>query len=107
MNYKEQVQAWLDTESAKRGLELGAKLMLQGNRNRILHENVIRKSNFEKIEYELQKIMGDEFRNCNEPIVQEMTLRVTTNETTQKEATSGKRDDHDTSDPLGLFWKEI
>jgi hypothetical protein len=96
MNYKVQVQAWLDTEPAQRGLELGAKLMLQGNRNRILHENVIRKSNFEKIEYELQKIMGDEFRNCNEPIVQEMTLRVATNETTQKEAASGKRADHET-----------
>jgi hypothetical protein len=96
MNYKEQIQAWLDTEPAQRGLELGAKLMLQGNRNRILHENVIRKSNFEKIEYELQKIMGDEFRNCNEPIVQEMTLQVATNEATQKEVVNGKRADHDT-----------
>jgi len=52
------VQAWLNTPKGERDLETGAILMLQGNRNRILHQNVIQKKNFDKIEYELRKYMG-------------------------------------------------
>ena len=37
---------------------MGAELMLKGNRNRILRDNVLRKQNFEKVEYELTKIIG-------------------------------------------------
>jgi len=53
------VQAWLDTPVDERSLEVGATLMLQVNRNRILHQNVIQKKNLGKIEYELKKYMGD------------------------------------------------
>jgi len=52
------VQAWLDTPVDERSLEVGATLMLQVNRNRILHQNVIQKKNFAKIVYELKKYMG-------------------------------------------------
>ena len=96
MTYKEQVKEWLSTEPSQRDLEFGAKLMLQGNRNKILHQNVIKKSNFEKIVYELTKIMGEESRNNDQALVAKMVLQVTANETTQPEETKGKRADHDT-----------
>jgi hypothetical protein len=95
MTYKEQVKEWLNTEPCQRDLEFGAKLMLQGNRNRILHQNVIKKSNFDKIAYELTKIMGEESRNNDQEVVAKMILQVANNETTQPEETKGKRADHD------------
>ena len=96
MTYKEQVKEWLSTEPSQRDLEFGAKLMLQGNRNKILHQNVIKKSNFEKIAYELTKIMGEESRNNDQAVVAKMVLQIAANETTQPEVTKGKRADHDT-----------
>lgn len=97
MTYKEQVQQWLDTPSEERNLEVGAKLMIQGNRNRILYDHVIRKSNFDKVEYELTKIMGDDLRNNDEAIELKLVVQVNQNETTQpKEEDKGKRVDHDT-----------
>lgn len=56
--YEQKVNDWLNTDPEERNLEVGAELMLQGNRNRILRDNVLRKRNFEKVEYELTKIIG-------------------------------------------------
>ena len=56
--YVDKVNAWLNTEPTKRTIEEGAKLMLQGNSNKILHQNVVHKSNFDKVVYELEKIIG-------------------------------------------------
>ena len=97
MTYKEQVQQWLDSPTEERNLEVGAKLMIQGNRNRILYDHVMRKSNFEKVEYELTKIMGNDLRNNDEAIELKLVVQITQNETTQpKEEEKGKRSDHDT-----------
>lgn len=57
-SYEQRVNDWLNTDPSERNLEVGATLMLQGNRNRILRDNVLRKQNFEKVEYELTKIIG-------------------------------------------------
>ena len=49
------VQEWLNASQAERSLEQGALLLLRLNRNSFLHANIIRRRNFAKLEYELQK----------------------------------------------------
>ena len=49
------VQEWLNASQAERSLEQGALLLLRLNRNRFMHANIIRRRNFAKLEYELQK----------------------------------------------------
>ena len=56
--FEKKCQAWLDASPAERNLEAGAMLMLQANKNRILYQNVINKSNFPKIEYEIVKFLN-------------------------------------------------
>lgn len=96
--FEQKVQNWLDKPVSERSLEEGATLMLQANRNRILHQNVIRKKNFDKIEYELKKFMGDKYRQCNAVTVEKLTNEV--EEVTAKiffadSETKGRRKDHD------------
>ena len=94
-SFNEQVQNWLDTPAAERSLEVGATLMLQANKNRILHQNVLRRNNFDKIEYELKKYLGDKYQKCTQETVAELEKVVTENAGTQKPDTTGKREDHD------------
>jgi len=96
-SYLQQVNDWLDADPEVRTIEEGAKLMLQGNRNRILHQNVIHRSNFEKVEYELKKIIGDQRFIAPVENSQELETKVSNLET-KLEAISvkGKRPDHDT-----------
>jgi hypothetical protein len=96
MEYIDQVQAWLDTEPAKRDLNTGALLMLQSNRNKILYQNVIRKNNFEKIEYEIIKYISAEEPRALDPIILKMEIQIAENEKTQPLESKGKRSDHDT-----------
>lgn len=49
------VQEWLSAPQAERSLEQGALLLLRLNRNRFMHANILRRRNFAKLEYELQK----------------------------------------------------
>jgi hypothetical protein len=102
MTHKEQVQEWLNTEPSERSLDLGAKLMLQANRNRILHQHVIRKNDFAKIEYELKKYLGNDYPLCNEQTVQAMSKDLSDIENQLSEngkdsanPEKGKRNDHD------------
>jgi len=97
--YVEKVNAWLNADPSERTIEEGATLMLQGNRNRILYDHVIKKNNFGKVEYELGKIAENNVQNCNEPTVKAMALEVVKNETTQPVESVGKRADHDTLPP--------
>ncbi len=91
--YVDQVNDWLNADPATRTIEEGAKLMLQGNKNRILHENVIHRSNFEKVVYELEKIIGDK-RVVTEPInIPALEEKVAKIELLP--AREGKRADHD------------
>ena len=94
-SFNEQVQDWLDTPLAERSLEVGATLMLQANKNRILHQNVLKRNNFDKIEYELKKYLGDKYQKCTQETVTKLEKVVTENAETQKPDTTGKREDHD------------
>ena len=49
------VQEWLDSPQAERSLEQGALLLLRLNRNRFMHANILRRQNWDKLTYELQK----------------------------------------------------
>lgn len=49
------IQSWLDSPAESRPLEAGAELLLRLNRNRYMHAQIIRRRNFAKLEYELQK----------------------------------------------------
>ena len=93
--FEQKCSDWLKTEPKDRSLEVGAILMLKANRNRILHQNVLNRRNFDKIEYELQKYLGDKYRDCNAITVKIMEEVVIANNSTQKpEDTAGKREDH-------------
>lgn len=49
------VQEWLNASQAERSLEQGALLLLRLNRNRFMHANILRRQNWDKLTYELQK----------------------------------------------------
>ena len=51
------IQQWLDTPASERDVQAGATLLLQLNRNRILHSNIVRRPErfMGKLEYELRK----------------------------------------------------
>ncbi len=93
---QKKVQEWLSTPASDRDLEAGATLMLQITRNRILHQNVIRKRNFDKIEYVLRKYIG------NLVVIKPEIDESTALENAEKAAAAvnlenskGKRSDHD------------
>ena len=50
------IKQWLDTPPESRSLEAGATILLRVTRNRILYDNIIRKSNLKALEYHLNKI---------------------------------------------------
>jgi len=60
MSFQKKVYEWLDQPVDERNLEAGATLLLQITRNRVLHQNVVRRKNFEKIEYVLKKYMNEQ-----------------------------------------------
>lgn len=90
---------WLNTERDKRDLDKGAKLMLQANRNKVLHQNVIRKNNFDKIEYELRKYLGNKAEIKIEPKAPASTelteVETKVADAEKKVEGKGKREDHD------------
>lgn len=49
------IQLWLDSPQEQRNLEQGAEMLLRLNRNRYMHAQILRRSNFAKLEYELHK----------------------------------------------------
>lgn len=106
-DYVEKVNDWLNADPATRSIEEGAKLMVMGNRNKILYKNVIYKNNFEKVEYELRKIVGtpkiEVTKDLTADTIQQMEKDLPdTMETLEKvlsTETKGKRPDHDTLPP--------
>ena len=93
--YEQQVVDWLNTDPSERNLDKGATLMLQGNRNRILHKNVLAKSNFDKIEYELRKIVGSNPSTPTIENIEEIEKRVETAAVKLEGKTGALRPDHD------------
>lgn len=49
------IRLWLDSPQEQRSLELGAEMLLRLNRNRYMNAQILRRRNFAKLEYELQK----------------------------------------------------
>jgi len=97
--FEEQVFDWLSTPASERDLELGAKLLLQISKNKILHRNVIRQSNFNKIEFVLSTYLGDKAKDIvvetKEVDKQTVVFEKKFNEITDKIEGKGKREDHD------------
>lgn len=100
--YVDQVNDWLNAYPTTRTIEEGAKLMLQGNRNKILAQNVIHKNNFEKVVYELEKIIAGQ-RVVAEPVNEEIqelennlpkTMEIIESKLAWEN--KGQRPDHDT-----------
>lgn len=101
-SYIDQVNDWLNDDPSTRSLETGALLMLQGNKNRILHQNVVLRKNINKIVYELEKIVGSK-RVFPEPVdeaVQQLEVNLPMTiagiESVLSGESKGKRADHDT-----------
>lgn len=94
--FEQKCQDWLDTPKSERNLGVGAMLMLQANKNKILYQNAINKSMFDKIDYELQKYLGSKFRKCDAVTVEKLTEEIAVSgiEITAIES-KGKRKDHD------------
>ena len=49
------IRLWLDSPQEQRSLELGAEMLLRLNRNRYMNAQILRRRNFAKLEYELNK----------------------------------------------------
>ena len=99
MSFQKKVYDWLDLPVDERNLEAGATLLLQITRNRVLHQNVVRRKNFEKIEYVLKKYMNE---HKNEIPQTDAAGDDTEDEDTSNESLNpltvemrGKRKDHD------------
>lgn len=96
--FDKKVYDWLNKPAAERDLEEGAKLLLQISRNKILHQNVIRKSNFDKIDYVLRNFIGDKAPDPVDEIPENVQLRAFEKifkNTSDKIEGKGKREDHD------------
>jgi hypothetical protein len=101
--YEQKVNEWLNTAPDERSIDVGASLMIQGNRNRVLRDYVLRKNDFAKVEYELSKIIGSarEFAVKEEKIdiilLDEKAAKIETELSDVTETSFvGKRPDHET-----------
>ena len=114
--FTQQLQAWLDTPSDSRSLETGAELLLRLNKNRWMHQMILKKRNFSKLEHELKKYLAIRLEGLTkrEVVAMEQTVLplateslelgapvITTDAELPKGNYRGKRQDHDTL-PLEL-----
>lgn len=94
----EKCNEWLSQPAAERDVNVGATLMLQANRNRILFQNMIRKPNLDKIEYEIRKYIKSQNLQVeevkNETDYKELQQKEI-EEVLAKAESFGKRTDHE------------
>ena len=101
--FTSKIKTILDTSDDQVNIAEAALLLLKLNRNRILHDSIVRKNNVGKLKYELKKIydfrMKDnalaetkELENAAVVIVKETLPKAEAIEATE---TKGKRADHD------------
>lgn len=99
--FTENIRKWLDTPIAERSLEEGATMLLRLNRNRVLHQNIIRRGvkMMPKLEYELRKHLRirDDGKTMREVVVMEKQITPAVEELLNKPEAehAGKRADHD------------
>ena len=105
------IQAWLMQEQEQRSLEEGALLLLRINRNQRLYSNIIRRRDFQKLEYELNKHLKIRLEGLTREQVAEMERRalpliketlaspapvISADADYNQAEISGRRPDHDT-----------
>lgn len=99
--FTEKIRTWLNTPVNERSIEEGATMLLQLNRNRILHQNIIRRGvrMMPKLEYELKKHLRirDDGKTLHEVVAMEKVIMPAVEQlVTKPEAEhAGKRADHD------------
>ena len=109
--FTQELQAWLDTPSDSRDLATGAELLLRLNKNRWMHQMILKKRNFTKLEYELKKYLAIRLEGLTkrEVVAMEQTVLplatesldlgapvISTDAELPKGNYRGKRQDHDT-----------
>ncbi len=99
--FTEKIREWLDKPVNERNLEEGATILLQLNRNRILHQNIIRRGEkmMGKLEYELKKHLRirQDGMTLNEVVAMEKKVVPVVEQLLSKPEAehAGKRADHD------------
>lgn len=99
--FTKKIRTWLNTPVNERSIEEGATMLLQLNRNRILHQNIIRRGvrMMPKLEYELKKHLRirDDGKTLHEVVAMEKVIMPAVEQlVTKPEAEhAGKRADHD------------
>ena len=99
--FTEKIREWLDKPVNERNLEEGATMLLQLNRNRILHQNIIRRGEkmMGKLEYELKKHLRirDDGKTLHEVVAMEKQIVPVVEQLLSKPEAehAGKRDDHE------------
>lgn len=99
--FTQSVVDYLEQPREARSIEEGAMLLLRMNGNRMLHQNILRRKNWDKLEYELKKHLKYRIDGLTLQEVQRMNVTVmpkaaSTIKAEEAEAThKGKRADHD------------
>lgn len=109
--FTKDLQQYLTTPRDERDYERGALLLLQLNRNRFMHERLLRRKNWDKLEYELKKHLNIRLEGLTTREVQEMEKRelprirlsmearrpiLSTDKDFTGGTYKGRREDHDT-----------
>ncbi|GAP73069.1 hypothetical protein SAMD00024442_6_24 [Candidatus Symbiothrix dinenymphae] len=99
----EEIKIILDTPDEQIDIDAAALLLLKINRNRILHQNIVRRRDIAKLKYELQKHYN--FRSAEQAAAEHAALEqkaavilkttLPKIEKIEKSASAGKRADHD------------
>lgn len=111
--FTEKIRTWLETPVSERKIEEGATMLLQLNRNRVLHQNIIRRGvkMMGKLEYELRKHLRirDDGKTLHEVAVMNKTVVPAVEQLLSKPTAehAGKRDDHDQlPEDIQKLWDE-
>lgn len=109
--FTKDLQQYLSTPREERDFERGAMLLLQLNRNRFMHAQLLRRKNWDKLEYELKKHLNIRLEGLTTREVQEMEKRelprirlsmearrpiLSTDKDFTGGTYKGRREDHDT-----------
>jgi hypothetical protein len=102
-NLTDQIKKILDTPDNEVDLSSASIILLKVNRNRILHENIIRRNNVAKLKYELKKIYDfrtkengiEETKALEKAIVPIIKKTLPEIEKIEAAEAKGKRADHD------------
>ena len=73
--FTKELQQYLSSPREERDYERGALLLLQLNRNRFMHAKLLRRKNWDKLEYELKKHLNIRLEGLTTREVQEMEKR--------------------------------